>query len=88
MGKMSKNKKKKLKRKAKRQQRLLDERLMDLQRMEELDGVLPSDASGNTRALWRLSEDEEDNDKHAQSEIYTRKTSKHKRKWIKRMLPQ
>lgn len=67
MGKMSKNKKKKLKRKAKRQQQLLDERLIDLQRMEELDGVLPSDASGNTRALWRLSEDEEDNDKHAQT---------------------
>ncbi len=70
MGKLSKNKKKKLKRKAKRQQRLLDERLLDLQRMEELDGVLPPDASGNTRALWRLSEDGEDDDKHAQSEIH------------------
>lgn len=70
MGKLSKNKKKKLKRKAKRQQRLLDERLLDLQRMEELDGVLPQEASGNTRALWRLSEDGEDDDKHAQSEIH------------------
>uniref|UniRef100_A0A8C1WJS2 non-specific serine/threonine protein kinase n=1 Tax=Cyprinus carpio TaxID=7962 RepID=A0A8C1WJS2_CYPCA len=64
MGKLSKNKKKKLKRKAKRQQRLLDERLLDLQRMEELDGVLPPDASGNTRVLWRLSEDGEDDNKH------------------------
>uniref|UniRef100_A0A672RCL9 non-specific serine/threonine protein kinase n=1 Tax=Sinocyclocheilus grahami TaxID=75366 RepID=A0A672RCL9_SINGR len=70
MGKLSKNKKKKLKRKAKRQQRLLDERLFDLQRMEELDGVLPPDASGNTRALWMLSEDGEGDDKHAQSEIH------------------
>uniref|UniRef100_A0A8C1Q025 non-specific serine/threonine protein kinase n=1 Tax=Cyprinus carpio TaxID=7962 RepID=A0A8C1Q025_CYPCA len=70
MGKLSKNKKKKLKRKAKRQQRLLDERLLDLQRMEELDGVLPPDASGNTRVLWRLSEDGEGDDKHAQSEIH------------------
>uniref|UniRef100_A0A8C1BIT4 non-specific serine/threonine protein kinase n=1 Tax=Cyprinus carpio carpio TaxID=630221 RepID=A0A8C1BIT4_CYPCA len=67
MGKLSKNKKKKLKRKAKRQQRLLDERLLDLQRMEELDGVLPPDASGNTRVLWRLSEDGEDDNKHAQN---------------------
>ncbi|XP_051950768.1 SRSF protein kinase 3 [Xyrauchen texanus] len=66
LGKLSKNKKKKLKRKAKRQQRLLDERLLDLKRMEELDGVLPSDASGNTRALWRLSEDGEDDDTQAQ----------------------
>lgn len=40
VGKLSKNKKKKLKRKAKRQQRLLDERLIDIQRMEEEDGVL------------------------------------------------
>ncbi|XP_017259307.1 SRSF protein kinase 3 isoform X2 [Kryptolebias marmoratus] len=39
VGKLSKNKKKKLKRKAKRQQRLLKERLMDLQRMEEDEGV-------------------------------------------------
>uniref|UniRef100_A0A673GQZ3 non-specific serine/threonine protein kinase n=1 Tax=Sinocyclocheilus rhinocerous TaxID=307959 RepID=A0A673GQZ3_9TELE len=69
-GKLSKNKKKKLKRKAKRQQLLLDERLFDLQRMEELDGVLPPDASGNTRVLWRLSEDGEGDDKHAQSEIH------------------
>lgn len=40
VGKLSKNKKKKLKRKAKRQQRLLDERLIDIQRMEEEEGVL------------------------------------------------
>ncbi|KAK2898256.1 hypothetical protein Q8A67_009674 [Cirrhinus molitorella] len=69
MGKLSKNKKKKLKRKAKRQQRLLDERLIDLQKMEELDGVFPTDASGNTRALWRLSEEGEDDNKHAQNLI-------------------
>ncbi|KAM4610019.1 SRSF protein kinase 3 [Polymixia lowei] len=42
VGKLSKNKKKKLKRKAKRQQRLLDERLVDLQRMEEQDGLFVS----------------------------------------------
>uniref|UniRef100_A0A8C2PQN0 non-specific serine/threonine protein kinase n=1 Tax=Cyprinus carpio TaxID=7962 RepID=A0A8C2PQN0_CYPCA len=78
MGKLSKNKKKKLKRKAKRQQRLLDERLLDLQRMEELDGVLPPDASGNTRVLWRLSEDGEGDDKHAQSEIHLYKLFSHK----------
>ncbi|XP_037540541.1 SRSF protein kinase 3 [Nematolebias whitei] len=42
-GKLSKNKKKKLKRKVKRQQRLLEERLMDLQRMEEEEGVLKPD---------------------------------------------
>ncbi|CAG5988360.1 unnamed protein product [Menidia menidia] len=42
-GKISKNKKKKLKRKEKRQQRLLEERLVDLQRMEEEDGVLQPD---------------------------------------------
>uniref|UniRef100_A0A665TXK7 non-specific serine/threonine protein kinase n=1 Tax=Echeneis naucrates TaxID=173247 RepID=A0A665TXK7_ECHNA len=39
VGKLSKNKKKKLKRKAKRQQRLLEERLVDIQRMEDEDGV-------------------------------------------------
>ncbi len=75
-----------MKRKAKRQQRLLDERLLDLTRMEELDGVLPPDASGNTRALWRLSEDEEDDDKHAQSEKHLYIFSMHKRRiqlnWI------
>ncbi|KAL4646283.1 SRSF protein kinase 3, partial [Arapaima gigas] len=38
-GKLSKNKKKKLKRKEKRQQRLLEERLLDIQRMEELDSA-------------------------------------------------
>ncbi|XP_041860185.1 SRSF protein kinase 3 isoform X2 [Melanotaenia boesemani] len=43
VGKMSKNKKKKLKRKAKRQQRLLEERLVDLQRMEEEEGLLQPD---------------------------------------------
>lgn len=57
MGKLSKNKKKKLKRKAKRQQRLLDERLLDLQKMEELDG-----------ALWRLSEDANEDEENTQSE--------------------
>ncbi|XP_076860158.1 SRSF protein kinase 3 [Brachyhypopomus gauderio] len=60
-GKMSKNKKKKLKRKAKRQQRLLDERLYDLQRMEELDG-LPPEGSGNARTHMRLSENGEETD--------------------------
>lgn len=73
MGKISKNKKKKLKRKAKRQQRLLDERLQDLQKMEELDGAPPSDAPVNTRALWRLSEDGEYDEENAESEqIHTR----------------
>ncbi|XP_053706581.1 SRSF protein kinase 3 isoform X2 [Synchiropus splendidus] len=37
--KLSKNKKKKLKRKAKRQHKLLEERLEDIQRMEEEDGA-------------------------------------------------
>ncbi|XP_062855288.1 SRSF protein kinase 3 [Trichomycterus rosablanca] len=60
LGKLSKNKKKKMKRKAKRQQRLLDERLQDLQRLEELDGVAPSDSCGNTRPLWKLSEEDEE----------------------------
>ncbi|XP_059189567.1 SRSF protein kinase 3 [Centropristis striata] len=48
-GKLSKNKKKKLKRKAKRQQRLLEERLVDIQRMEDEDGVLvqPDDTDGS-----------------------------------------
>lgn len=55
---MSKNKKKKLKRKAKRQQRLLDERLLDLQRMEELD-------SGP--APWRLGEDAKEDEENTQS---------------------
>ncbi|TRY72837.1 hypothetical protein DNTS_009528 [Danionella cerebrum] len=67
VGKMSKNKKKKLKRKAKRQQRLLDERLLDLQRMEELEGGSQSDAPTNARALWRLSEDGEDEETHTQT---------------------
>uniref|UniRef100_A0A8B9LA57 non-specific serine/threonine protein kinase n=1 Tax=Astyanax mexicanus TaxID=7994 RepID=A0A8B9LA57_ASTMX len=71
MGKLSKNKKKKLKRKAKRQQRLLDERLHDLQRMEEIDGLGPAEGSGNTRTLWRLSENGEEADPHAQSEKKT-----------------
>uniref|UniRef100_A0AAY4B6F0 non-specific serine/threonine protein kinase n=1 Tax=Denticeps clupeoides TaxID=299321 RepID=A0AAY4B6F0_9TELE len=53
-GKVSKNKRKKLKRKAKRQQRLLEERLQDLQHMEELDGLSPQDP----RALWRLQGDD------------------------------
>ncbi|KAK1801096.1 hypothetical protein P4O66_022796 [Electrophorus voltai] len=66
-GKLSKNKKKKLKRKAKRQQRLLDERLHDLQRMEELDGLVPVERSANTRTFLRLSENGEETDAaHAQ----------------------
>ncbi|XP_032365000.1 SRSF protein kinase 3 [Etheostoma spectabile] len=49
VGKLSKNKKKKLKRKAKRQQRLLEERLVDIQRLEDEDGVLlqPEDTDSN-----------------------------------------
>ncbi|XP_051282647.1 SRSF protein kinase 3 [Dicentrarchus labrax] len=49
VGKLSKNKKKKLKRKAKRQQRLLEERLVDIQRLEEEDGMLlqPEDTDSN-----------------------------------------
>ncbi|KAL2103444.1 hypothetical protein ACEWY4_000312 [Coilia grayii] len=70
MGKVSKNKKKKMKRKAKRQQRLLEERLQDLQRLEELDGSSPTGSTAPTtatasqpaRALWRLQEDDEDED--------------------------
>ncbi|KAL6459270.1 hypothetical protein MHYP_G00327420 [Metynnis hypsauchen] len=65
-GKLSKNKKKKLKRKAKRQQRLLDERLQDLQKMEEIDGLVPAEGSGNSRTLWSLSENGEETDAHAQ----------------------
>ncbi|XP_053360350.1 SRSF protein kinase 3 [Clarias gariepinus] len=65
-GKLSKNKKKKLKRKAKRQQRLLDERLQDLQRMEELDGLAPPDSCGNARMLWKLSENEDETETPAQ----------------------
>ncbi|XP_068588281.1 SRSF protein kinase 3 isoform X3 [Cebidichthys violaceus] len=42
VGKLSKNKKKKMKRKAKRQHRLVEERLVDIQ-MEEEDGVIQSD---------------------------------------------
>ncbi|KAM9343197.1 SRSF protein kinase 3 [Pholidichthys leucotaenia] len=41
IGKLSKNKKKKLKRKAKRQQKLLEERLIDIQKMEEEDSKQP-----------------------------------------------
>ncbi|XP_060788415.1 SRSF protein kinase 3 isoform X2 [Neoarius graeffei] len=65
-GKLSKNKKKKLKRKAKRQQRLLDERLQDLQRMEELDGLVATDSCGSTRTLWKLSENGDETETHAQ----------------------
>ncbi|KAK5909059.1 hypothetical protein CgunFtcFv8_017063 [Champsocephalus gunnari] len=42
-GRLSKNKKKKLKRKAKREHRLLEERLHNIQRMEEEDSVLQPD---------------------------------------------
>nr|XP_020513807.1 SRSF protein kinase 3-like isoform X3 [Labrus bergylta] len=49
MGKLSKNKKKKLKRKAKRQQRLLDERLVDIQRLDDGEGVPhPDDTDSNS----------------------------------------
>uniref|UniRef100_UPI003AB0D007 SRSF protein kinase 3-like n=1 Tax=Centroberyx gerrardi TaxID=166262 RepID=UPI003AB0D007 len=53
VGKLSKNKKKKLKRKAKRQQRLLEERLEDIQRMEEEDGVseLPTEETDSHCSL-------------------------------------
>ncbi|KAJ8371316.1 hypothetical protein SKAU_G00113440 [Synaphobranchus kaupii] len=40
-GKVSKNRKKKIKRKEKRQQKLLEERLVDLQKMEDLGGSPP-----------------------------------------------
>uniref|UniRef100_UPI0037E88E6B SRSF protein kinase 3 n=1 Tax=Semicossyphus pulcher TaxID=241346 RepID=UPI0037E88E6B len=46
VGKLSKNKKKKLKRKAKRQQRLLEERLMDIQRLED-EEFHPEDTDSN-----------------------------------------
>ncbi|KAJ0036525.1 hypothetical protein NQD34_005202 [Periophthalmus magnuspinnatus] len=46
-GKLSKNKRKKLKRKAKRQQKLLEERLVDIQKMEEEDGFCPPDETDN-----------------------------------------
>ncbi|XP_063738621.1 SRSF protein kinase 3 isoform X3 [Eleginops maclovinus] len=52
-GRLSKNKKKKLKRKAKRQNRLLEERLHNIQKMEEEDGVLQPDhthTSSNSKA--------------------------------------
>ncbi|XP_028437974.1 SRSF protein kinase 3 isoform X2 [Perca flavescens] len=53
VGKLSKNKKKKLKRKAKRQQKLLEERLVDIQRLEDEDGVLlqPEDTDSNCSLL-------------------------------------
>lgn len=47
-GKLSKNKRKKLKRKAKRQQKLLDERLVDIQKMEEEDGLCQPDETDNS----------------------------------------
>lgn len=46
-GKLSKNKRKKLKRKAKRQQKLLEERLEDIQKMEEEDGFCQPDDTDN-----------------------------------------
>ncbi|XP_005931169.1 SRSF protein kinase 3 isoform X1 [Haplochromis burtoni] len=51
IGKLSKNKKKKLKRKAKRQQKLLEERLFDIQRMEEDDGVLQAEDADSIGSL-------------------------------------
>ncbi|XP_034447477.1 SRSF protein kinase 3 isoform X2 [Hippoglossus hippoglossus] len=48
VGKMSKNKKKKLKRKAKRQEQLLEERFIDIRKLEEEGGVhLPDDTDTN-----------------------------------------
>ncbi|CAJ1085686.1 SRSF protein kinase 3-like isoform X2 [Xyrichtys novacula] len=48
VGRLSKNKKKKLKRKAKRQQRLLEERLVEIQRLEEEEGApRPDDTDSN-----------------------------------------
>ncbi|XP_056280209.1 SRSF protein kinase 3 isoform X2 [Pseudoliparis swirei] len=51
-GKLSKNKKKKIKRKAKNQQRLLEERLVDIQKIEEDDETPPgnADAASNSKA--------------------------------------
>ncbi|KAG7472672.1 hypothetical protein MATL_G00111410 [Megalops atlanticus] len=73
-GKISKNRKKKMKRKEKRQQKLLEERLVDLQRMEELDGVSPPDplsplASAGVptpaRVPWRREGGDPDKQEHA-----------------------
>lgn len=61
-----------MKRKAKRQQRLLDERLQDLQRLEELDGEPVG--QGQTRALWRLQEDEEEAEAEAYAPGETRRS--------------
>ncbi|TTB56407.1 SRSF protein kinase 3 [Bagarius yarrelli] len=63
-GKLSKNKKKKIKRKAKRQERLLDERLYDLQRMEELDGFAVTDSC--ERMLSKLAENGDETESHTQ----------------------
>ncbi|CAN9515266.1 unnamed protein product [Ophioblennius macclurei] len=51
VGKLSKNKKKKIKRKAKRQQRLLEERLIDIQRMEDEDSVQPPEDTPPSTSL-------------------------------------
>ncbi|XP_046895221.1 SRSF protein kinase 3 [Hypomesus transpacificus] len=59
-GRLSKNKKKKLKRKAKRQQRLLEERLVDLQKLEEEDGPSPTDPGTSSNPLRRPCGDQED----------------------------
>ncbi|KAF7695678.1 hypothetical protein HF521_007401 [Silurus meridionalis] len=69
MGKLSKNKKKKLKRKAKRQQRLLDERLHDLHRMEDLDRFGAPDIHGNARTLWKLGENGDETEAHTQMNV-------------------
>ncbi|KAM6977719.1 SRSF protein kinase 3 [Aplochiton taeniatus] len=69
MVKLTKNKKKKLKRKAKRQHRLLEERLEDLQKMDELVGVpLPdnpifSSSSNPLRSPWTGQEEADRTDK-------------------------
>lgn len=64
-GKVTKNKKKKLKRKAKRQQRLLEERLVDLQKMEDLDGTSPPDPSNPLRTPWGQDDDAGDPERTA-----------------------
>nr|XP_061780476.1 SRSF protein kinase 3-like [Nerophis lumbriciformis] len=56
LGKMSKNRKKKIKRKAKRQEKLLEERLVDIQKLEDGDSVdtqtnCPSVVNGNACSI-------------------------------------
>ncbi|XP_062418108.1 SRSF protein kinase 3 isoform X2 [Pungitius pungitius] len=51
VGKLSKNRKKKMKRKAKRQQKLLEERLVNLQKMEDEDTVIQPEDTDATCSL-------------------------------------